>query len=160
MKRAYAKRKPSKIVQCDICGKSVRERGLVNHIRLQHQLKVDVVETVKVVAKPITINPPVIDSDTGKTVVKHEEIITKTVDYTYSKHKENFKCCRCNKTAELKKSYTPNFDRIACDKCIEQYYHNSDVEKIYVGTHFMLLHDTFNSKGERLSHDKSRESLE
>lgn len=37
-KNPYPKRLPSKMVDCDICGKSVRERGLSGHKQLVHQI--------------------------------------------------------------------------------------------------------------------------
>lgn len=154
MKRKYAKREPSKIVECDICGQSVRERGLISHIRLKHKLKLSIVETlIKDVVKPK--QTPGISKEivSDEIVFKHERTVVES--YKYVPSTINLSCCRCSKGIEVSKyKFIPKMDRVACDKCIEQYYHNQDVANTYVGTHYFMLFETWNSKMERLSEEK------
>ena len=99
------KRAPSKKVKCDICKKMVHERGLINHIRLQHKLKITQVVTQvvsdssKEVKKPI--NKGKLLKSSGKItqvvtqvkepkikVIKNTQVIEKITHYTEINNKK------------------------------------------------------------------------
>lgn len=133
------KRKPSLLVDCDICGKPVFQRGLKSHIRLQHKLNVK--EVTKVI-KPITQ----VKKQGNTHVMQVKEVIEVTKEYTEYQLPQ-VKCCRCGCSIKANMSpatLTRLSNYIACDSCIKEWYSDS-------GRHISFLFGRYDKNGDTIS---------
>lgn len=115
MKRKYpSQRKATGTAACPICGKILKERGYVSHLRLQHKLKVtEVKQQITQVTEPIT--------QVKEPITQVKEPITQVTKITQVVEKFNpiypvYKCGNCGGSYQ-NFPLDSNFGYHCCQSC-------------------------------------------
>jgi hypothetical protein len=127
----------SRLVNCEICNKELRVRGLAGHMRIKHHI------VAKVVTKVISVLPDLTPANEEEKLtnsinqLKTLDRITRVIEQTVSYKKVDvvpgrfsrvihFKdCAHCKKQIEVNPEQShllQQENRFACEDCIENYY--------------------------------------
>jgi len=151
------KRASSKLVHCPICQKEVFERGLNNHIRLQHKLKTTQVKTevISYLSKEVEtpIKPAKLLKSGGKltqvTDLSKTYKSTQVIETIYVYQPTLKECDNCCKMVEnVKKFSTPNgsYEFYYCKDCFGIKSYNKSVKELDAKSDACLSKDIIRMK--------------